>query len=61
VPALAGALGDVDPLVRGPAAWALGRLGGVEAQAALEARRALEADACVQSEIDAALKVLAKA
>jgi epoxyqueuosine reductase len=61
VPALAGALGDVDPLVRGPAAWALGRLGGVEARAALEARRALEADACVQSEIDAALKVLAKA
>src|ERR1700737_1877152 len=35
VPALAGALDDPEPLVRGHAAWALGRLGGTAARAAL--------------------------
>lgn len=39
VPALAGALADGDPVVAGHAAWALGRIGGPEAVAALEAAR----------------------
>jgi epoxyqueuosine reductase len=44
--------GDASPLVRGHAAWALGRLG---ATAALAAARELEGDADVLAEIDAAL------
>ena len=35
IPALTGALEDAEPLVRGHAAWALGRIGGVGACAAL--------------------------
>ncbi|MGH2460927.1 MAG: tRNA epoxyqueuosine(34) reductase QueG [Chloroflexota bacterium] len=55
VPALSEALRDDEPLVRGHAAWALGRIGGVDAGAALSARRAVEADAWVREEIDLAL------
>jgi epoxyqueuosine reductase len=51
VPALAGALDDVDPLVRGAAAWALGAIGGAAARGALEARRAVETDASVLEEL----------
>ncbi len=36
VPALIGALHDYEPLVRGHAAWALGRLGGEQAKEALQ-------------------------
>lgn len=36
VPALIGALHDYEPLVRGHAAWALGRIGGEQAQQALQ-------------------------
>src|SRR6202022_468097 len=47
VPALAGALDDPEPLVRGHAAWALGRLGGTAARARLERALSREADAWV--------------
>jgi epoxyqueuosine reductase len=47
--------GDPAPLVRGHAAWALGRLGGAPARAALERARGREADAFAAGEIAAAL------
>jgi epoxyqueuosine reductase len=56
VPALVRALADEEPLVRGHAAWALGQIGNVEAEAALLERRPVERDAGVNEEIDAALK-----
>jgi epoxyqueuosine reductase len=52
---LAEALREGEPLVRGHAAWALGRIGGEEARAALEAALAAEGDEAVRSEIRAAL------
>ena len=52
---LAEALRMGEPTVRGHAAWALGRIGGEEALAALEAALASERDAAVQGEIRAAL------
>jgi epoxyqueuosine reductase len=55
VPALIRALGDAEPLVRGHAAWALGRLGGDLARAALLARRELDTDAWVAEEVGLAL------
>ena len=55
VPALAGALGDPQRLVRGHAAWALGRLGGATARRSLEAALRSEADAWVREECVAAL------
>jgi epoxyqueuosine reductase len=55
VPALTDALHDYEPLVRGHAAWALGRLGGEQALAALRAALELEEDAEVQQEIRCAL------
>lgn len=57
VPALIGALQDSESLVRGAAAWALGRLGGEAALAALQSRRASEDNPDVQTEIDAALEL----
>ena len=59
VPALNRALGQGAMLVRGHAAWALGRIGTVEAKAALESARDLEPDAEVLEEISAALAELA--
>lgn len=55
VPALGDALRDAEPLVRGHAAWALGRIGGVQARAALESALAQETDAAVIQEIRYAL------
>lgn len=52
---LTGALNDHEPLIRGHAAWALGRIGGSEAIQALIERRAIEADSWVGEEIDLAL------
>ena len=52
---LAEALREGDPLARGHAAWALGRIGGEEARAALEAALAVEGDEAVRGEIRAAL------
>jgi epoxyqueuosine reductase len=57
VPALAGALSkDPHPMVRGAAAWALGRIGSHPALAALRERIADESDASVREEITAALE-----
>lgn len=59
VPALARALhgpeADPKPLVRGHAAWALGRIGTGEAGAALRRAEGAEADPSVRGEIAAAL------
>ncbi|HYM49312.1 MAG TPA: tRNA epoxyqueuosine(34) reductase QueG [Candidatus Limnocylindrales bacterium] len=56
VPALGGALQDVDPLVRGHAAWALGRLGGPSARHHLEAALSAERDPWVVDECEGALE-----
>jgi len=55
VPALVRALGDVEPLIRGHAAWALGRIGTGEARRALEEGLAAEGEAWVREEIRLAL------
>ena len=56
VPALTAALEDPEPLVRGHAAWALGRLAGTAARAALERALSREADAEVRDECELALQ-----
>jgi epoxyqueuosine reductase len=56
VPALVTALDDVEPLVRGHAAWALGRLGGAAARAQLEQALRRETDAWVRDECELALQ-----
>ncbi len=57
VPALAAALAsDPHPLVRGHAAWALGRVGSPRALSALRARLADEGDGAVLAEIGLALE-----
>jgi epoxyqueuosine reductase len=55
VRALAAALSDPDPVLRGHAAWALGRIGGAAARTALEGAAAGEAEASVLAEIAGAL------
>jgi epoxyqueuosine reductase len=56
VPALAQSLlTEVEPLVRGHAAWALGRIGTTRARAALDQAARSEMDAAVLEEIRAAL------
>jgi epoxyqueuosine reductase len=54
VPALAAALNDEEALVRGHAAWALGRIGTEAARQALRGREEVETDAWVREEIAAA-------
>ena len=54
VPALAGALRDYEALVRGHAAWALGRLGGSAARRHLELALSREDDAWVRDECELA-------
>jgi epoxyqueuosine reductase len=56
VPALATALDDLEALVRGHAAWALGRLGGAAARAHLEQALSCETDAWVRDECALALQ-----
>jgi epoxyqueuosine reductase len=56
VPALSSALGDGEPLVRGHAAWALGRIGGDKSLRALEQALARERDAWVREEIALSLQ-----
>jgi epoxyqueuosine reductase len=56
VPALARALEDQEPLVRGHAAWALGRLGGAAARTHLERGLRREVDAWVRDECALALQ-----
>ena len=55
VPALAVALNDEEPLVRGHAAWALGRIPDERSVDALRARLAVEDDEWVISEIGSSL------
>jgi epoxyqueuosine reductase len=55
VPALAAALADPEPLVRGHAAWALGRLGGDAARKTLSMALPREPDAWVREEMQCAL------
>jgi epoxyqueuosine reductase len=55
VPALVAALRDLEPLVRGHAAWALGRIGGTTAVDALRDALALECHAWVREELMLAL------
>ncbi len=55
VPALAIALNDEEPLVRGHAAWALGRIVTEAARQALFGRAEVEENAWVREEIAAAL------
>ncbi len=57
VPALTGALHDYEPLVRGHAAWALGRIGGEQAKLALEEALINEENKEVQKEIQCALEM----
>ena len=56
-PALIGALHDYEPLVRGHAAWALGRIGGEQAKLALEEASISEENEEVQKEIQCALEM----
>ena len=58
VPPLIAALADEEPLVRGHACWALGKLGGAEARRALEEALESERDESVVEEISAALRAL---
>ena len=58
VPDLVTALGHKDALVRQNVAWALGRIGGAEAAAALRSALAAEEDGEVRAEIEAALDEL---
>ncbi len=55
VPALVRVLADHEPLIRGHAAWALGRIGGTTARQALGARQTIEDDEWVSEEIALAL------
>jgi epoxyqueuosine reductase len=55
VPALIGALHDYEPLVRGHAAWALGRIGGEQAKRALEESLGTEGEEEVRREVQCAL------
>ncbi len=56
VPVLSAALSDPEPLVRAHAAWALGRVGSVEARAAVSSRASIESDESVAEELAAALE-----
>ena len=55
LPALLRGLNDLEPLVRGACAWALGQYPSDAARSGLEQRRRLEADSDVRREIEAAL------
>jgi epoxyqueuosine reductase len=56
VPALEAALNDEEALVRGHAAWALGRIATEAARQALRGRAEVEEDCSVREEIAVALE-----
>jgi epoxyqueuosine reductase len=58
VPSLAAALSDEEPLVRGHAAWALGRIGSPAATEPLRERLSSEGDPWVAGELRSALVAL---
>jgi len=55
IPVLSHLLADPEPLIRGHAAWALGRIGGAVGVGALHDALGVESDAWVQEEIGQAL------
>ena len=55
IPALSHLLADAEPLIRGHAAWALGRIGGAAGIGALRDALGAEEDAWVREEIELAL------
>ena len=55
VPVLIDALNDSEPMIRGAAAWALGKLGGKQAATALQSRLTIEENDDVSDEIRSAL------
>jgi epoxyqueuosine reductase len=57
IPALAAAMKNGEPLVRGHAAWALGQIATADAVSSLEQSIASETDEYVLGEIEAALVV----
>jgi epoxyqueuosine reductase len=57
IPSLVQCLADAEPLVRGAAAWALGKLGGDTAREALRIAATDEVDPNVQAEIEAAIEL----
>ena len=57
IPALIGALHDQEPLIRGHAAWALGRIGGTATKQALEEALSNEANEEVRKEIQCAVEI----
>ncbi|MBI4200106.1 MAG: tRNA epoxyqueuosine(34) reductase QueG [Chloroflexi bacterium] len=59
LPALGRVLREGEPLVRGHAAWALGRLGGAQAARLLQAALAQESDPWVREEICVAVEGMA--
>ncbi len=61
VPALGVTLRDGEPIVRGHAAWALGRIGGSEAENALLAALYTESNDEVRNEVNLALEELGQA
>jgi epoxyqueuosine reductase len=50
---------DVRPVIRGTSAWALGNIGGTEAEKALVKQKTIEKDEDVLAEIDKGLRLLA--
>jgi epoxyqueuosine reductase len=52
---LTAGLADPEPLVRGHAVWALGRVGSTEARDALSSHASVETDASVLEELSAAM------
>ena len=58
VPALVSLLADAEPLIRGHAAWALGRIGGAEALRALDTATAVEPVPWVCEEIAFSISAL---
>jgi len=59
VPALIALLADVEPLIRGHAAWALGRIGGEVTLRALQLASTVEPDPWVRVEIALSISTLA--
>ena len=55
IPVLRDSLSDPEPLIRGAAAWALGKLGGDAAHSALRTRLKSESDRIVVHEINSAI------
>lgn len=60
LPALSSLLADPEPILRGHAAWALGRIGGSEAARALERFLAAEPDPWARAELAAAVQDAAR-